>query len=183
MSAKAAIGDLRSEGLATGTTAPAGRRRAFHGEVRHAAYTGTGTSGGSSIPGVLRRCHQLGRFHLQKQDCRYRGGSAPSQRVTTKQGLVSDAEALVQLLNDAPAPPSLKPIHSQELASGPVHSIPHTRTCAAGRRSLSEACVRYRQQHRRHFSPPVPIASARRVFISKNHHRRNSCIRRGVIAD
>jgi len=26
-----------------------------------------------------------------------RGGSAPSQRVTTKQGLVSDAEALVQL--------------------------------------------------------------------------------------
>ena len=98
-----------------------------------------------------------------------RGGSAPSQRVTTKQGLVSDAEALVQLLNDAPAPPSLKPINSQELASGPVHSIPHTRTCAAGRRSLSEACVRYRQQHRRHFSPPVPIASERRVFISKNH--------------
>jgi len=40
-----------------------------------------------------------------------RGGSAPSQRVTTKQGLVSDAEALVQLLNDAPAPASLKPIH------------------------------------------------------------------------
>lgn len=45
-----------------------------------------------------------------------RGGASPSQRVTTKQGLVSDAEELVQRLNNAPPPPSLKPVHAQELA-------------------------------------------------------------------
>ena len=120
MSAKAAIGDLRSEDLAsgapaeervatrrlsrrceraintsrktdsaTGTTAPAGRRRAFHGEVRHAAYTGTGTSGGSSIPGVLGGCHQLGRLHFQNQDCRYPGrlGSLPTGNHQARTGV------------------------------------------------------------------------------------------------
>ena len=215
MSAKAAIGDLRSEDLASG--APAEERVATKKGLAADAKE-LSTQAGKLIPPpelqplqddavrfmerfvtllTLELEHLVDQAYLvfsgdvissvdsisKTRTADIRGGSAPSQRVTTKQGLVSDAEALVQLQNDAPAPPSLKPIHSQELASGPVHSIPHTRTCAAGRRSLSEACVRYRQQHRRHFSPPVPIASERRVFISKNHHRRNSCIRRGVTAE
>ena len=215
MSAKAAIGDLRSEDLASG--APAEERVATKKGLAADAKELSTQAGKLIPPPELQPLQNDGvrfieRFvtlftlkleHLVNQaypvfledvissvdsisktrTADIRGGSAPSQRVTTKQGLVSDADALVQLLNDAPVIPSLKPIHSQELASGPVHSIPHTRTCAAGRRSLSEACVRYRQQHRRHFSPPVSIASERRVFISNNHHRRNSCIRRGVTAE
>ena len=143
MSAKAAIGDLRSEDLASG--APAEERVATKKGLAADAKE-LSTQAGKLIPPpelqplqddavrfmerfvtllTLELEHLVDQAYLvlsgdvissvdsisKTRTADIRGGSAPSQRVTTKQGLVSDTEALVQLLNDAPAPASLKPIH------------------------------------------------------------------------
>ena len=148
MSTKAAIGDRRSEDLASGAT-PAERLVTKRGLAVDAEELST-QAGKLTPPPELQPLQDeiklfMERFvtlltleveHLMEQEylsflgdvissvdsiskartADIRGGAAPSQRVTTKQGLVSDAAALVQLLNDSPSPPSLKSILSQELA-------------------------------------------------------------------